>query len=377
MRRGTHCAPAASVQTTTASQLTKRVCPAAHPPPAPCAPQAHPEGVGANNRVAFLLGTFLCFAKETYPKRRPCCLRPLRFAAGQPGVLVRGVRRGTHCAPAALRSNNHGESVDEAGVSCGTPATPRPARLRRIQKGWGANNRVAFLLGTFLCFAKETYPKATCCLRPLRFAAGQPGVLVRGCAVELTARLRRSVQTTTASQLTKRVCPAAHPPPAPCAPQAHPEGVGSKQQGRLSFGYVSLLRQNVPKGDPAICDPFASLRGNLGCSCAGCAVELTARLRLRSNNHGESVDEAGVSCGTPATRALRASGASQRGGEQTTGSPFFWVRFFASPKRTQGDPAVCDPFLRCGATWGARARGAPWNSLRACGAPFKQPRRVS
>ena len=53
----------------------------------------------------------------------------------QPGVLVRGVRRGTHCAPAALRSNNHGESVDEAGVSCGTPATPRPARPRRIQKG--------------------------------------------------------------------------------------------------------------------------------------------------------------------------------------------------------------------------------------------------
>ena len=53
----------------------------------------------------------------------------------QPGVLGCGVRRGTHCAPAALRSNNHGESVDEAGVSCGTPATPRPARPRRIQKG--------------------------------------------------------------------------------------------------------------------------------------------------------------------------------------------------------------------------------------------------
>ena len=85
--------------------------------------------------------TFFCFAKRKSPKkRRPCCLRPLRFAAGQPGVLVRGVRRGTHCAPAALRSNNHGESVDEAGVSCGTPATPRPARPRRIQKGWGANS---------------------------------------------------------------------------------------------------------------------------------------------------------------------------------------------------------------------------------------------
>ena len=33
-------------------------------------------------------GTFLCFAKEKYPKeRRPHCLRPLRFATGQPAVL--------------------------------------------------------------------------------------------------------------------------------------------------------------------------------------------------------------------------------------------------------------------------------------------------
>ena len=33
-------------------------------------------------------GTFLCFAKEKYPKeRRPHCLRPLRFAPGQPAVL--------------------------------------------------------------------------------------------------------------------------------------------------------------------------------------------------------------------------------------------------------------------------------------------------
>ena len=235
------------------------------------------------------MGTFLCFAKETYPKeRRPCCLRPLRFAAGQPGVLVRGVRRGTHCAPAALRSNNHGESVDEAGVSCGTPATPRPARLRRIQRG-GSKQQGRLSFG-YVSLLQRNVPKRRPCSRPLRFAAGQPGVLVRG--------VRRGTH---------------------CAPAA-----------------------------------------------------------LRSNNHGESVDEAGVSCGTPATRALRASGASRRGGEQTTGSPFFWVRFFASPKkRTQKATLISTPSLRCGATWGARARGAPWNSLRACGAPFKQPRRVS
>ena len=208
-------------------------------------------------------------------------------------MLVRGVRRGTHCAPAALRSNNHGESVDEAGVSCGTPATPRPARLRRIQKGWGANNRVAFLLGTFLCFAKETYPKERrpCCLRPLRFAAGQPGVLVRG--------VRRGTH---------------------CAPAA-----------------------------------------------------------LRSNNHGESVDEAGVSCGTPATPRPARLRRIQKGWGANNRVAFLLGTFLCFAKETypKGDLLSATPSLRCGATWGARARGAPWNSLRACGAPFKQPRRVS
>jgi len=55
--------------------------------------------------------------------------------------------------------------------------------------------------------------KATLLSATLRFAAGHLGCSCAGCAVELTARLRRSVQATTASQITKRVCPAAHPPP--------------------------------------------------------------------------------------------------------------------------------------------------------------------
>ena len=79
---------------------------------------------------------FFRFAERKEPKKgRPHCLRPLRFATGQPGVLVHGVHRRTRCAPAALRSNNCGESAHEVRVSFGTRATPRPARPRRIQKG--------------------------------------------------------------------------------------------------------------------------------------------------------------------------------------------------------------------------------------------------
>ena len=100
--------------------------------------------------------TFFRVAERKSPKKgRPHCLRPLRCATGQPGVLGHGVHRRTRCAPAALRSNNCGESVHEACVSFGTHATPRPARPRRIQKG----TRVADI-HTGHCFA------ALRCARP-------------------------------------------------------------------------------------------------------------------------------------------------------------------------------------------------------------------
>jgi len=73
-----------------------------------------------------------CARQERRRRYAPHSLRPLR------GNLRRGacgVRRGTHCAPAALRSNKCGESVHEAGVSFGTPATPQAPRRRRSQKG--------------------------------------------------------------------------------------------------------------------------------------------------------------------------------------------------------------------------------------------------
>ena len=59
--------------------------------------------------------TFFRVAERKSPKKgRPYWLRPLRFATGQPGVLSHEVHRRTRCAPAALRSNNCGESVHEA-----------------------------------------------------------------------------------------------------------------------------------------------------------------------------------------------------------------------------------------------------------------------
>ena len=68
-----------------------------------------------------------------------------------------------------------------------------------------------------------------------------------------------------------------------------------------SLSFASPKESKQRKGDPAVCDPYAALRGNLGCSFAGCAAELAARCALRSNSCGKPVLDAGVSCGTPAT----------------------------------------------------------------------------
>ena len=78
----------------------------------------------------------LCFAKEKYPKeRRPCSLRPLR---GKPAAgCLRGAPWNSLCA-GALRSDNHGESVDEACARrrpCSPPNRPAAGAARR---GWAA-----------------------------------------------------------------------------------------------------------------------------------------------------------------------------------------------------------------------------------------------
>ena len=80
--------------------------------------------------------TFFRVAERKSPKKgRPCCLRPLRCATGQPGVLGHGVHRRTRCAPVALRSDNCGESVHEVRVSFGTRTHPLPCASRHAQKG--------------------------------------------------------------------------------------------------------------------------------------------------------------------------------------------------------------------------------------------------
>ena len=109
---------------------------------------------------------------------------------------------------------------------------------------------------------KVSKRKATPSLRPLRCAPGQTCVVsVAGCAAELTARLRRSVQTTVASQFTKHGRCDAHAHPATAPPQAQPAGVG--QPNIQTAGHP-----NSPTGH---CFARPPLAGASATRCAGWA----------------------------------------------------------------------------------------------------------
>ncbi|ART55833.1 hypothetical protein CBP35_14070 [Acidovorax carolinensis] len=82
--------------------------------------------------------------------------------------------------------------------------------------------------------------------------------------------------------------------------------------GEVLF-FASPKKSTQKKGDPQSATP--SLRDGATCvgAVAGCAVELALRCARRSDNHGESVNDAGVSFGTPAHPATTRRRRSQQG----------------------------------------------------------------
>ena len=86
---------------------------------------------------------FLCATRKEAKKRAPQPAAPAGHTCA--GVLAGcAVELTARCA---LRSDNHGESDHEAGVSCGTPPPPQAPRRRRSQKGVGSLTRAVAALG--------------------------------------------------------------------------------------------------------------------------------------------------------------------------------------------------------------------------------------
>ena len=92
-------------------------------------------------------GTFLCFAKEKYPKeRRPPVCDPFAVRRGKPASsrLRDAPWNSLRCVAASFR---HPRRVSSRGMGAPTPMlTPQPPRRRRSQQGWTTehpNNRTA------------------------------------------------------------------------------------------------------------------------------------------------------------------------------------------------------------------------------------------
>ena len=205
------------------------------------------------------------------------------------------------------------------GLSAGAGLSPRRARYFSLLRQRKVPKR-----------------KATPSLRPLRCAKGQTcGVSVAGCAAELTARLRRSVQTTAASQFTRHGRSDAHAHPATAPPQAQPAGVDnrtSKQpNSRTSIRAIAalglVLRAQAPRAAQA------------GPSAAMARVDVLSPLPLWMRRGAQGLADQGSRLSErseferdPAKPEHRRLPRSEAQGTQTVGSPFLWFLSFGDAK---------------------------------------------
>ncbi len=174
--------------------------------------------------------TFFRVAERKSPKKgRPRCLRPLRFAPGQPAVLVHGARCGTRCAPAALRSNSRSESVHEACVLRHTP--PHALRSSAHTEGMGkrASIRAIASLGPI--------SRVQCLTQPTAASTG------RGPAGSSAAMTRMAVRLFGCSAVRLFGCSAVrlfgcsavrHPTPSGCACAGAVAGWHARRSARAS-----------------------------------------------------------------------------------------------------------------------------------------------
>jgi hypothetical protein len=90
-------------------------------------------------------------------------------------------------------------------------------------------------------------------------------------------------------------------------------GAGVCARRRSNFLLLRQEKVTKEKATLLCATPAPGRRGNLRCSTRRCTAELTARCALRSDNRGEPANEAGVSCGTPATAWSALLGTHRRG----------------------------------------------------------------
>jgi len=202
-------------------------------------------------------GTFLCFAKEKYPKeRRPNCLRPLR---GNLRRGVCGVRRGTRYALRAALGQPRRVSSRSMRVlrhACNPANTPPQAQpdgvsLRAFASlGLEVTRRCTLILGGRAKQRPETTPSVC--------AWGAQGAGWRVCRrthPHQHQACRSCLSVARSAQRVLRHTPRTSTPGCPAAQRR-----GRRQQGRLLFAYFLLAKQEKVSRPPGR-DPASAPRG--------------------------------------------------------------------------------------------------------------------
>ena len=182
--------------------------------------------------------SFSCAHKKSRQKKAPPSLRPLRVATGQTCVTALAGCAAELTARCALRSDNRGESVDEARASCGARATPQAPRRRRSPRGFQAGHRCARPRTGIRGQAQRWPVLPLGPLWPCREAQG----LGRAWAAQhahasCTDLLRLSERSA------QRAASSAAPPRARASQAARSAAKGHGQWGRLSFAFFALATQ--------------------------------------------------------------------------------------------------------------------------------------
>jgi len=153
------------------------------------------------------------------------------------------------------------------------------------------------------------------------------------------------------------------------------------------LSFASPKESHQRKGDPAVCDPFAALRGNLGCSVTGCTAELAARLRRSAQTTAVTQFTKRVCPSAHAPpRALRAPGASRREPEGHPHGPLLRCAALGTVSRAQApraaqlgpSAAMARMDVRLFGYWDVRLPTPCWLRLRrgGCGVSTRVEARV-
>ncbi len=209
--------------------------------------------------------TFFCVAKRKSPKkRRPPVCDPFAALRGKLRRGRCGVRRRTHCAPLALRSNNSGESEHEAWA-LRRPCSPRnrPAAGAASRGGTAEQPNIRTATRAFAALGPVCAARGACA-RELGPSAAQRSNGPRGCFLPQPLCMRRGAQwagwhvcrrTHMHRGLARRSCLNVAPKarsefcdaPRPRAPQVAPARSAGDADSGVAFSLVTFFWRSKRK----------------------------------------------------------------------------------------------------------------------------------